>query len=260
MKARHDEYIALTEEGETPSWRQRSAHRIYKEQRESLKESNKICGFCQEHGHRVLTCPSRLQSVAKLEAINRTYKPLVKDICQDFGFGKGCLVRRWEWCHSPNSKGVKKWVPYMVVDIKQGSLDFCNLFEGFGTLITTNMITFQGSRQTIPRDVRWAIIQGVGHVEGYEWAENHWSEQGRLHPFQRHIRRQSRPPTGHDATVIAPSDDPFPDCRLFHPIESKRDKNKMFRVGKGEYYTDEPTAGFVENMHNDLEKFKGWVL
>ena len=266
MKERHDEYVKLVSEGKTDdaTWRQRSAHSEYKEMQETLKESNKVCSFCEQNGHRILTCPDRLGRVKDLEQINRYYKPLVRDALREIGFGKGCLVTRYEWSRNLKGEDEKKDVPYMVTSVTQGALDFCGLREGWGNITVTNMITMHSRQFNIPQDVRWAVTQAICHVDGHEWGENYWSDEAKAHPFQRTIRDVKKPhPTG--VRIIAPSADPFSDSVLFHPTESKRDKNKMFREykkrGDSERFTTEAeTAHFITRMKNKFKEYKGWKL
>jgi hypothetical protein len=264
MERDHDEYVKLTEAGETVSWRQRSAHREYKEQQETLKESNKVCAFCNKSGHRVLTCPSRLKTVEQVRQINKYYKPLVRSVLAEHGFGKGCLVTRYEWSRNLKGEDEKKDVPYMVTGIDQGALDFCNLKEGFGNITVANMTTMRTIKMQLPLTIKWAILQAVCHLDEYEWGDRYWSDEAKRHPFQQVCHRYNKPDCDNQG-VLAPTDTFFPEDSLFYPLKSKRDINKMFREHKkrgdqDRFYVQDETRWFVTKMTELLAEHKGWKL
>ena len=262
MKKYHDQYEnASEEERSNLGWRERNAHQEWRRQRETLNESNKVCNFCQETGHRVLTCPERLGRVEQLRKINKVYKPLLRKTLKEIGFGKGCLISLHQWV-TVNGEHEKREVPYMVTGVEEGALDFCNLREGFGQITVTSMIDMRETTAYMPCDVQWAIVQAVCHVEGYEWGETNWCEVARAHPFQREIRGIQPP---QNPTILAPSDDTFCVDSLCYPLEKKRDINRMFREEKnrkdrGRFYTDEYTHRFVGSMFAKLKEHQGWKL
>ncbi len=265
MKEKHDKYESATEEERRDmSYRYRNAHNEWGRMRETLKESNKVCTFCQTSGHRVLTCPDRLGKVDMLKKINKVYKPLLRKTLKEIGFGKGCLVESWEWV-TIDGKHEKRQVPYMVTDIEQGALDFCNLREGFGTITVTSMIDMRQRGFGMPQGVKWAVTQAVCHLDDYGWGESPWCPVGKLHPFQSTVRNIGSKLNCDKYHILAPSDDLFPEERLHHPLEKKRDINKMFRETKkrsdeGKFYTEEYTHNFVGEMFSKLKEHKGWKL
>ena len=262
MKKRHDDWASATEEErQNMSWRYSDAYREYKQHQEGLKESNKQCSYCYETGHRVLTCPHRLERVDQLRRINKVYKPLLRKVFQETGFGEGCLIQSREWVTVDNERQQRN-VPYMVKSLSRGALDFCNLHDGFGTLTATSMISFHDREFYLPTEVRYGIIQAVCSVEGYEWAEERWSPVARNHPFQRMVRGVKEPT---EKEIISPSSNGFDLEQAVYPLEKKRDINKMFRQEKkrsdrGRFYTLQDTQYFVSKMFQGLQEHKGWEL
>jgi len=262
MKKKHDEYENATEEErkELP-YSYRYAHNEYQVQRKTLDESSKQCTFCGKSGHRVLTCPDRLERVDQLRRINKVYKPLLRKVLQETGFGEGCLIQSQEWVTVDNERQQRN-VPYMVKSLSRGALDFCNLHDGFGTLTATSMISFHDREFYLPREFRYEIIQAVCSVEGYEWAKERWSVEARNHPFQRMVRSVNKPT---EMEIISPSSNGFDLEQALYPLEKKRDINKMFRQEKkrsdrGRFYTLQDTQYFVSKMFQGLQEHKGWEL
>ena len=264
MKKDHDECVKMEEYGQPTTWRQRNAKREWKQMQHTLNESNKKCNFCQESGHRVLTCPERLGKVEMLRKINKVYKPLLHKTLKDLGFGKGCLIVNEEWV-TVNGEHEKREVPYMVTGIEQGALDFCNLREGFGEMICTSMFDMKQRSFPLPHVVRWAVTQAVCHVDTHPWGDTYYSNAARQHPFRQKVRSISPPSEAQATRIIGPSDDGFCVDSMCYPLEKKKDINKMFREEKtrkdrGRFYTDEYTHNFVGELFAMLRDLKGWEL
>tara|TARA_Y100000034_G_C6890709_1_gene409652 strand:- start:589 stop:1377 length:789 start_codon:yes stop_codon:yes gene_type:complete len=260
MKQRHDQYVALTEAGEDVTWRQRSAHREYKEMQETLKESNKTCTYCREGGHRVLTCPMRLGDVDKLKKINRWWKPLVTKTLREIGFGKGALIARSKWV-VVNGEHEKREIPHIVLGFNgdhYGPLDFTGFAEGFAGIMVMDTTTMDRERVYLPPSVHNALFHAAFGVEGHEFGESRWSPESNAHPFQAHVPRGLG--QSNALPLLAPSDTSFcggDEDKLFFPLKKKREINKMFRSGKGEYFTEENTGCFIRKIYPLLKKHKG---
>jgi hypothetical protein len=261
MKKQHDEYVALTEAGETPSWRQRSARREYKAQRETLKESNKVCSYCNEHGHRVLTCPMRLGDVKKLQKINKWWKPLALKTLRGIGLGKGALITRNKWI-MVDGNHEKRDVPHLVLGFDtqnhRGALDFTGFAEGFGNLLVMDTTDMRQENVYLPAVAHNALFHAAFEIEGYSFGENRWHEETKAHPLQSKVPRGLG--RGTIDPVLAPSDSPLGDQdALFFPLKAKREINKMFRASKrgSEYFTGESSGCFIRHIYPLLKEHKG---
>ena len=260
MKQRHDQYVALTEAGEDVTWRQRSAHREYKEMQETLKESNKTCTYCREGGHRVLTCPMRLGDVDKLKKINRWWKPLATKTLREIGLGKGALISRSKWVVIDGNHE-KRDVPHLILGFDTGSrgpLDFTGFAEGFGNLLVMDTTDMRQENVYLPAVAHNALFHAAFEIEGHTFGENRWSEEAKAHPLQSIVPRGLG--RGDAAPVLAPSDSPLGDQdTLFFPLKAKREINKMFRASKrgSEYFTDENSGCFIRQIYPLLKEHKG---
>ena len=261
MKRHHDQCVALVEAGKAneTTYRQRSAHTEYKRMQETLKESNKVCSYCQEGGHRVLTCPDRLGHVELLRKINKAWKPLVAKVFKEIGFGLGALIQRQVWVVR-NNEHQRELVPFIITGIEDGAVDFTCLREGFGEMTVMNTTNMEQHRVPIPCDVMFALFEAVVNVEGFEIPEDRWSDGWRSHPFGNAGMRRFQKASFSDG-ILGPSDKRFHNHdRLFFPLEKKRDINKMFRTGKGEYYTEEYTGTWLKRIIPLLKEHRGWKL
>ena len=258
MKERHDQYVALTEAGEATTYRQRSAHREWKEMQETLKESNKVCGYCQNSGHRVTTCPLRLEHVSQLRKVNKWWKPLVAKVFKETGFGLGALTQRSVWAIR-DGEDQRVMVPHVILGIEDHAVDFCNLSEGFGCITVMNTETMRRDRVRLPPDVAFALFKAAIDVEGFAMPENQWCDTWRNHPLTSGFTIH-RPPSGNDGCIMGPSEKTFHNHdRLFFPLEKKADINKMFRA-KDKGRTKEFTGAWVADVVPLLKKHKGVKL
>jgi len=260
MKQRHDQYVAIVADGGDPTWRQRQAHREYKEQRETLKESNKVCSYCYQSGHRVLTCPKRLSDVDILRKINKWWIPLATKTLREVGLGKGALIARNKWV-TVDGNYEQRDVPQLVLGFDSdhhGPLDFTGFCEGFGNLIVMDTTTMDKETVYLPPYVHNALFHAAFGVEGHEFGENRWSPESNAHPLQAHVPRGLGRSTS--LSLLAPSDTSFcggDEGKLFFPLKKKREINKMFRSGKGEYFTGEGAGNFVRTLYPLLKEHKG---
>lgn len=261
MKKDHDEYVRLTEAGADTTWRQRQAFRVYPKQQESLKESNKVCSYCGENGHRVLTCPMRLEEVEQLRKINKWWKPLVAKTLREVGLGKGALITRSKWVQIDGNHE-KRDIPHLVLGFvtgqHRGPLDFTGFCEGFGNLLVMDTTDMQQEQHGLPSVVHVALFEAAFGLEGHTFGENRWSEEARKHPLQKEVPRM--PNINSILPLLAPSDSPMGDeDRLFFPIKKKSEINKMFRAEKrgSTYFTGESSGGFIRRIYPLLKEHKG---
>jgi hypothetical protein len=261
MKEQHDKYESATfEERRDMSYRYGNAHREYKAMQETLKESNKVCSYCQESGHRVLTCPDRLGHVELLRKINKAWKPLVAKVFKETGFGLGALINQQVWV-TRDGKEERAMVPFVITGIEDGAVDFICLREGFGRVSVMDTTNMRQHWIHIPSDVQYALFKAVVDVEGIEIPADRWSNEWRRHPWSNAgVRKYAAPIDGRHC-IMAPSGKRFHNHdKLFHPLEKKRDINKMFRSGKGKYYTEEYSGIWLDRILDLLKTHRGWKL
>ena len=131
MKKRHDEYVALEKEGKThdATWGQRGAYREWREAQEGLKESNKVCAFCGKGGHRVGTCPERMQVVQQLQEIDEWFIPIALKTIEEIGYGVGTVIKGSGYVGNT----YRSEIPFMLTNSnpynKWGVLSVINLWD-----------------------------------------------------------------------------------------------------------------------------------
>jgi hypothetical protein len=257
MKKSHDEYESATEEErQTMSYRYRNAHNEWKEMRETLKESNKVCAYCNKTGHRVLTCPTRLNNVDSLREINKWWKPAVQKTLREVGFGLGSLIELDVWVTIDNEHQ-RRSVPHLVIGVEEHLFDFTSLREGFGSIQVMNTITMRRINSAVPPIVLQKLMTDNLSVEGLDWVKDPWNCEESTNPFQR-LLRSRRLPKREVEPILGASDKPF-SGELFFPLEKKKDINKMFREVKkkgdeGRFYTEEYTGTWITEMYDLLIK------
>jgi hypothetical protein len=251
MKTEHNEFIKLTEAGEGVTYRQRRGYAQWKIQRETLKESNKICSYCNLTGHRVLTCPDRLGHVEILRKVNKWWKPIVEETLIETGLGLGCLLSLPRGSYATDEE---THIPFLVTGIQKYGLDFTCIRERFGNIEIMNTTNMKRSYSRVPDEFLRALYNRAFSVEGTVWTE-YRSSYNTTNPFQSWIAKPYFL-FREDKEVISSADRTF-STTIHFPLDEKRDINKMFRSGKGEYYTKESTGEWLKEMYILLQTYKG---
>lgn len=266
MKKRADEYQKHIDNGTTDQaeWYQRSAHREWNEQQATLKESNKVCAFCGEKGHRVGTCPQRMEYVQQLKELDEWFIPIVKSVISDYGLGIGAMVKGSGYIGNK----YQSEIPYMITGAShdkgsRGQLSVVNLWsDKFARLEVTCMVTMQKRGMGLPDDFRWRLVQKLWEVldlpKGYDFEERQYRQseyttENRVTTMIGYIPFPSRY-EDYKAPVVSVCSEPFGnnDTDGWN-YSQKREVNRLFRDSKNALI-EQSMRYKVGNLHEELKK------
>ncbi len=245
MKERHDKYVQAIADGTESElgWTYRSAHREWQDQQNTLKESNKVCAYCHEHGHRVNTCPDRLAVVDALRKADEWWKPFIANVFEKYGLGVGTVFQTEAYVNDAYQLNV----PHIVTGIRQdkrGSMSIIQLLaRDQWVLQATNMVTMKASNVRVGEDFRIFLFRELFAVlgdglEDYDFSVSYYSNNNEKHRGKEVVsifcgsipRRYDEDA---DQWLVSTHSEPFESHEnWWYDLETKREINKLFRDDK----------------------------
>lgn len=247
MKKRHDEYAEALAQGRESemSYSHRHAYNEYERQQTSLKESNKVCAYCGEHGHRVNTCPERLRAVDALREVDKWWASFIRITFEKYGLGVGTIFQSSGYVNDD----YRDDVPHIVTGISPsrdgvGSLSFIGTIDRTRyDLKATNMLTMRDSRARVDESFQIFLFRELfarladDELANYNFNENYYGENNRQyrdHPLVQVFlgcipRQYNQDPNW----LVSSHSEPFKDEKHhWFDLKTKREINKLFRDEK----------------------------
>lgn len=266
MKERHDRYAQHVKDGteDNASWTDKRAFEEYRQQQQSLNEKTKVCAFCGQHGHRVGTCPTRMERVEQLKELDEWFIPIALEVLQDLRYGVGTVVQQSGYIASE----YKNDIPFMVTALAESetyNFSIVNLWENEWARPTiTNMITMQNRHVGLPEHFRYALVhklfEKMGLPEGYDFSQRSYrspnSEYTSKHPLATMIGwlPTRAPHQSIDDYIVSDMSKPFErTASMGWDYSKKREVNRLFRSSKNALVS-EAVARKVNILHNTLKK------
>ena len=252
MKKRHDEYAEALSQGKADdmSYSHRHAYNEYKNQQSSLKESNKVCAFCNGHGHRVNTCPKRMEAVDALREVDQWWASFLRITFEKYGLGIGTIFQGTGYV----GDDYRHDIPHIVTGLSgnhghangRGALSFVQLLDrGRFAVQSTNMLTMRYGVARVS-DGFWVYLYRElfdrlsGGELDFDFVENYYGEanrQYRDHPLiailSHSIPRKYNTDDVDDSWLVSSHSEPFKERdELWFDFKAKREINKLFRDDK----------------------------
>lgn len=267
MKERHDRYAQHVKNGteNEASWTDKRAFEEYKQQQRSLDEKSKACAFCGEHGHRVGTCPKRMERVEQLKELDEWFIPIALEVLSDLRYGVGTVIQQSGYIASEYKNNIPHMVTGWVQTADKSNLSIINLWQdNWMRPTTTNMVTMQQSNTRLPEQFRHQLMhklfEKMGLPEGYDFTERSYrnpnSDYIRENPMANYIGWLPfrEPSYSIDEIVVSAMSKPF-ECTasLGWDYSKKREVNRLFRDSKNSL-VEEAHANRVDVLHRALKK------
>lgn len=265
MKERHDRYAQHIKDGTDAdaSWTDRRAWEEYRQQQKSLDEKTKVCAFCGQHGHRVGTCPTRMERVEQLKELDEWFIPIALEVLEELRYGVGTVLTQSGYV----GNDYRTNIPFMVTGLTESetyNLSIVNLWENDWVRPTiTNMSTMQTRNIGLPEHFRYQLVQKLFEKmnvpDGYDFSQRSYrspnSEFCEKYPMIRLIGYlpSYEPRQSIDEYVVSAMSKPFEyTASLGWDYSKKREVNRLFRNSKTSLVSED-NARRVNLLHRALK-------